>query len=266
MYSSARTAAISSSSRLKGTTGRSKSLACEYDLEACERTPLLLSPIKVARETNSHSQHRIYIHTSAVIGILALVLFLLAGIIIAVYLLLLQVPKPWPVSHAFYLVERYTWWTQPAPLEELPLNKSEVRNIIVLHTESETCRTQNSCIQYVRDLQQESWSRYNSHIPYNFLIGGDGKTYEGRGWKTQHGFVAFPGKNDTIVVGLIGTFLSNPPDAIQYAELKALITESIRRFALSPTYRIYGVENVSGSNALYSEIQNWKHWRGFIQI
>lgn len=271
MYNSARTAAISSSNRLKNPISRNGSNLSEYDVESGERTPLLVSRVRFAPEVDERSRQLQTVQTTALLGFLTLLLFLLLGIIIAVYLLLLQVPRPWPVSHPFYLVERNVWWKQPAEAFELsPLEKFATQNVIILHTRSETCHDQAACIQLVQKLQNDAWSQNGTHIPYNFLIGGDGKTYEGRGWKSQHGFSKLPGINDTIVVGVIGTFNDKRPDNVMIAETKALLTESIRRFSLSPNYRIYGVIDNSIPNndaaELYAEIKEWRHWKGFVTV
>lgn len=271
MYSSARTAAISSSSRLKNPISRNGSNLSEYDLEAGENTPLLVSRVRFAPEVDERSRRIQTVQTTALLGILTLLLFLLIGIIISVYLLLMQVPRPWPVSHPFYLVERNVWWKQSAEEFQLsPLEKYATQNVIILHTRSETCHDQAACIQLVQKLQNDAWNQNGTHIPYNFLIGGDGKTYEGRGWKTQHGFSNLPGINDTIVVGMIGTFNDKRPDTVMYAETKALLTESIRRYCLSPNYRLFGViDNSIPNNAaaeLYAEIKEWRHWKGFVTV
>ncbi|XP_058460529.1 peptidoglycan-recognition protein 3-like isoform X2 [Malaya genurostris] len=264
----ARTAAVSNPNRLKNPISRNNS--SEYDVEIGERTPLLLT--KVIHESSQDRRNRQIqtIQTTALLGILALVLFLLIGIIIAIYLMLLQVPRPWPVSHPFYLVERPTWWSDSAALEASPLNKSAVTNLIVMHTGGEPCHDQITCSQAAREAQITAWKHRATHIPYNFLIGGDGKTYEARGWKGQHGFSELPGMNDTIVVGLIGNYNNKRPDDVLFAETKALITESIRRFSLSPAYRMYGVVYRSmpekNAPALYAELKRWNHWRGFVTV
>ncbi|XP_019557103.3 peptidoglycan-recognition protein 3 isoform X2 [Aedes albopictus] len=267
----ARTAAISSSNRLKNPISRNGSNLSEYDLEAGEHTPLLVSRVRFAPDVDDRSRHIQTVQTTALLGILTLLLFLLIGIIIAVYLLLMQVPRPWPVSHPFYLVERNVWWKQPTEEFQLnPLEKYATQNVIILHTRSETCHDQAACIELVQKLQNDAWNLNGTHIPYNFLIGGDGKTYEGRGWKTQHGFSNLPGINDTIVVGVIGTFNDQRPGPVMYAEIKALLTESIRRYCLSPNYRLFGViDNSIANNAaaeLYAEIKEWRHWKGFVTV
>lgn len=274
MYTSARTSAVVSSKRLRSPICRSNSQNSDYDVEAAagERTPLLFTTKISDVESPDDRRYRQLqsAQATALFGILALVLFLLVGIIIAVYLLLLQVPRPWPVSHPFYLVERQMWWPYSEPLQAPPLNKFSVLNVILLHTRSEPCRDQSGCTEYVKQVQNDTWTRTGVHIPYNFLVGGDGKTYEGRGWKAQHGFPELPGRNDTIVVGIIGTYNDRRPEAVMYAEVKALLTESIRRFYLAPSYKLYGVVNGSqpenDGKALYVELQHFKHWRGLINV
>lgn len=269
MYTSARTAAISSSNRLKNPISRSGSYTSEYDVEAGERTPLLVSKINFEPNQDNRAKQLQTVQTTALLGMLTLISFLLLGIIISVYLLLMQVPSPWPVSHPFYMVERNVWWkNQVAELN--PLDKFATQNVILLHTSSPSCMDQAACIQLVQKLENDAWTENGTHIPYNFLIGGDGKTYEGRGWKSQHGFHNLPGLNDTIVVGVIGTYNDRRPDNVIYAETKALFTESIRRFSLSPNYRLYGVIVSSmpdnDAAALYEEVKEWRHWRGFVTI
>lgn len=269
MYTSARTAAISSSNRLKNPISRNGSYSSEYDVEAGERTPLLVAKVNFEPGRDNRERQLQTVQTTALLGMLALVLFLLLGVIISVYLLLMEVPSPWPVSHPFYLVERNVWWKhQEAELS--PLDKFSTQNVILLHTSSEPCLDKGTCIRLVQQLENDAWTENGTHIPYNFLIGGDGKTYEGRGWKAQHGFQNLPGLNDTIVVGLIGTYNVRRPDKVMYAETKALLTESIRRFSLSPNYRLYGViDSAAPSNdaaALYEEVKEWRHWRGFVTV
>lgn len=238
-------------------------------MEAGERTPLLVTKINFQPNEDNRSRQEQTVQITALCGILTLVCLLLAGVMIAVHLMLNQEPTPWPVSHPFYMVERNVWWPQPAA-ELNPLDKSATQNVILLHTRSEPCLDQATCIALVQQLEQNAWTENGTHIPYNFLIGGDGKTYEGRGWKSQHGFHYLPGLNDTIVVGVIGTYNDRRPNKVMYDETKALLTESIRRFSLSPHYRLYGVNCDSvpdnAAAALYEELKEWRHWRGFVTI
>ena len=94
----ARTAAVSGSKRLRSPICRSNSQSSEYDVEAGaeagERTPLLFTARIISGGVGSGDDRRHRqlqsAQATALFAILALVLFLLVGIIIAVYLMLLQ--------------------------------------------------------------------------------------------------------------------------------------------------------------------------------
>ena len=55
-------------------------------------------------------------------------------------------------------------------------------------------------------MEKEFIEAHKKDLPYNFLIGGDGFTYEGRGWAVQHGFAELPKKNTALVIGFMGKF------------------------------------------------------------
>uniref|UniRef100_A0A182Y123 Peptidoglycan recognition protein family domain-containing protein n=1 Tax=Anopheles stephensi TaxID=30069 RepID=A0A182Y123_ANOST len=272
MLSTARTVAASSSSRLHSPVAWNRK-SDYYDLEAgeAERTPLLYtreSARAAYRRAKRRAEDPTKIHPVAVGLMVALLIFLLLGVVIGVYLLLLTIQRPWPVSHPFFLVERPAWWQYPVALEAATLDKQAVTDVIVVDTGAEGCFDQESCVRLLQNTEQRCWTASRDHIPYNFLIGGDGVTYEARGWKSQHGFEDLPGRNTTLVVGMIGNFTDRQPTAVQYAELKAFFTESIRRFSLSPHYRLHGFINTTHATndgaALYGQLQRWPHWKGFV--
>ncbi|XP_050075122.1 peptidoglycan-recognition protein 2-like [Anopheles maculipalpis] len=275
MLSTARTVAASSSSRLNSPVAWNRKSAQDYyDLEAgeTERTPLLYVKDSSREAWRYRAKLRAddpnRVHPVAVGLMVALLIFLLLGVVVGVYLLLLTIQRPWPVSHPFFLVERPAWWQYPVALEVATLDKQAVTDVIVVDTGSEGCLNQESCVRFLQNTEQSCWSARRDHIPYNFLIGGDGVTYEARGWKSQHGFEDLPGRNTTLVVGMIGNFTDRQPTAVQYAELKAFFTESIRRFYLSPHYRLHGFINTTHATkdgtAMYNQLQRWPHWQGFV--
>lgn len=111
-------------------------------------------------------------------------------------------------------------------------------------------------------------STQNVDIPYNFLIGGDGKTYEAKGWMHQSGFVKLPSKNVTLTVALIGNFTNSNPLFCQLEEIKSFVSESIRRRKLSVNYVVKGVrEKVGDGEAMFQFISNnWDRWHSTINV
>lgn len=279
MYHAARTVAASNSSRLNSPVAWTRK-SDYYDVEAgsssgeSERTPLLFGSSVQGRRlhhpTPKHPVDPHKIHPVALMLMLALLGFLLLGVVIGVYLLVLQIERPWPVSHPFFLVERPAWWQYPEALQATTLDRAAVSDVIVLHTRTESCANHTDCLRFLQQTEASSWAERKDHIPYNFLIGGDGVTYEGRGWKAQHGFEELPGRNHSLVVAMIGNFTDRQPTAAQYAELKAFLTESIRRFSLSAQYRLQGAVNETlisnDGSALYGQLQRWPHWMGLLRV
>lgn len=109
----------------------------------------------------------------------------------------------------------------------------------------------------------------NSSMPYNFLIGGDGETYEVRGWSEQSGFTFVP-HNSSLAIGLLGSFDRHPPPATQLTETYALISESLRRHKIMKTYQIFGIRNLkisaANSEALLKSISEWDHWNSTVNF
>ncbi|XP_054260331.1 peptidoglycan recognition protein 3-like [Macrosteles quadrilineatus] len=58
--------------------------------------------------------------------------------------------------------------------------------VLTLTTETEPCFNQEKCSRIVQDLQAKDMEDHGLlNIRYNFLLGGDGQIYEGRGWKAK---------------------------------------------------------------------------------
>lgn len=104
------------------------------------------------------------------------------------------------------IISRDEWLAQP-PNNELDNLVLPVKRVIITHTATEPCDTQvrlqingdlktiseelftsfkAACTLRVRLMQSYHMeSRSWDDIAYNFLVGGDGAVYEGRGWDKQ---------------------------------------------------------------------------------
>lgn len=100
-------------------------------------------------------------------------------------------------------------------------------------------------------------------IGYNFLIGGDGAVYIGRGWDKQ-GAHTRSYNTKSICIAFIGTFISEPPSKRQLHPVQALLEEGMKQHKLSVDYRLYGhrqlIASESPGQALYDLIQHWPNW------
>jgi len=76
-------------------------------------------------------------------------------------------------------------------------------------------------------------------IGLNFLVGGDGEIYEGRGWDVRaqplRGY-----ESVSISIAFIGTFSNVEPRERQVKAAKRLMEEGVRRKKLRQDYNIYG--------------------------
>ena len=101
-------------------------------------------------------------------------------------------------------------------------------------------------------------------IGYNFVVGGDGAVYVGRGWDIRgehtYGFNA-----RTIGIAFIGTFSNVAPPKKQLIAAQKIIEEGVKLKYLSADYKLFGQNQLmdgweSPGNELYKIIRTWGHW------
>lgn len=77
-------------------------------------------------------------------------------------------------------------------------------NVLLLQSNGPTCYNKRNCLNEMHMLQTLYLNHTNkSGFIANFMIGGDGRTYEGCGWTCKANYGT---GNNTLVVGLIGKF------------------------------------------------------------
>jgi N-acetylmuramoyl-L-alanine amidase len=106
----------------------------------------------------------------------------------------------------FHLVNRSAWGAR-MPKDTTPFPHPPAIYAVIIHTESAPCDAEAVCSAVVRDIQHFHMDTRNfSDIAYNFLVGGDGETYEGRGWDVQGAF-AKEFNNRSLGIAFIGNAL-----------------------------------------------------------
>ncbi|XP_058061157.1 peptidoglycan-recognition protein LE-like isoform X6 [Anopheles bellator] len=178
--------------------------------------------------------------------IITLICFLSAGVAVICILTASEgdiFPDPKPLR----LVTRTEWLAQP-PREVLTDLKLPVNNVIIAHTATEGCTTQLACIanvKYIQTLHMDS-NKF-SDIGYNFLIGGDGKVYEGRGWNKVGAHLK---DYNTISEGIafIGNYetIDHPTDA-QMNQLSKLIQNGTEEGKIAVDYKLYGASQLKAT-------------------
>lgn len=113
-------------------------------------------------------------------------------------------------------------------------------------------------------IETDGWS----DIPYNFLVGGDGAVYVGRGWDTEGAHTKGYNKR-SIGIAFIGTFLNEPPPQRQLEAAEKLIAGSVEMKKIQIHYNLYGhcqlTETKSPGKKLFEIIKTWEHWTPIIE-
>lgn len=108
----------------------------------------------------------------------------------------------------------------------------------------------------------------SSDIFYNFLVGGDGMVYEGRGWDLQ----AFVADYDTeylddtsIRISLIGRFNVVEPSDIIIQATMSLLDFAVKNKKLFREYKLLCLRQLSNTignpgQYLFDVVKQWKEW------
>ncbi|GAB0089313.1 Peptidoglycan recognition protein [Sergentomyia squamirostris] len=120
------------------------------------------------------------------------------------------------------IVDRRQWLAQP-PLAPPDCVTEPFSYVIIGHTATETGYTQAEMVYLVRIVQSfHIESRGWDDIGYNFLIGGDGNVYEGRGWN-KVGAHTYGYNRKGFGISFVGCFMKMMPPQISLDVCKFLI-------------------------------------------
>ncbi|XP_058838800.1 peptidoglycan-recognition protein LC isoform X3 [Topomyia yanbarensis] len=168
-----------------------------------------------------------------------------------------------PDAKPLRIVTRNEWLAQP-PKETLALLKLPVHKVIIAHTASEGCTTQTACVFRIRLIQEKHMSSQNyADIGYNFLIGGDGNVYEGRGWLKEGAFLR--GQNSKSEgIAFVGDYMREQATQAQMEALDSLLMNGTKSGYVADNFKLYGArqwqQTKSPGDMLYEQLQKHKRW------
>lgn len=207
--------------------------------------------------------------------IIVLVTFML---VIVIACLVLSFPTEYPSylvssrlssesENASRIILRDEWMARP-PKESLDILVLPVHLVIIAHTATQNCSNQAECTKRLKTMQNYHMNdRHFDDIIYNFLIGGDGNIYEGRGWNFQ-GAHTLGFNRGSICIAFIGTFVTLEPPEKQLEAAKWILEEGVRLDKLSTDFKVYGARQLvpteSPGSVLYEIIKKWKNWSNTI--
>lgn len=157
------------------------------------------------------------------------------------------------------IVTRAQWGARFANTAQLPIRPAPFA--VIHHTAGAACTTQAACSQQMRNIQSfhmdsNGWA----DIGYNFLVGGDGVVYEGRGWGRQGAHA--PGyNNQSVGIAFIGTFSNGLPTLAARNAAQQLISCGVPLGHIRQLHNVIGhrqaVATLCPGNALFTNIQGW---------
>ncbi|XP_013111330.2 peptidoglycan recognition protein [Stomoxys calcitrans] len=155
-------------------------------------------------------------------------------------------------------------WGAMDPAEDYTYTEEPMDVVIIAHTATNSSTETLANMVIVRDIQafhigEQDWS----DIGYNFLIGCDGKIYEGRGWGVV-GAHTYGYNKISICIAFIGCFLSKLPTPAALNACKTLLNMGIAEGHLTSNFKLMGhlqcINTQSPGRKLYKEIQTWEHF------
>ncbi|KAL0851980.1 hypothetical protein ABMA28_000254 [Loxostege sticticalis] len=223
-----------------------------HDTRVAEDTPLLhrFPPVPTTRR-----------NPVTTIVVTLLLIILLSGIIIGIYLLILQSRSenvlPPVEEMPLQLVSRMQWDSERASPPVLGMSPRKAREVIVVQTDTEQCHSTESCTDLLHVMQNKTAEGAN--LPYNFLISSNGQTYEALGWRRQSSM--FPQHSGSaLVLAFIGNFTSTSPTQAQVAEANKFFAESVSRQYLHPSYTVIGKNTETYPGSLFSSLKQLPQW------
>ncbi|EDV97426.1 peptidoglycan-recognition protein SD [Drosophila grimshawi] len=155
-------------------------------------------------------------------------------------------------------------WRARAPSGEMTAMTLPLARAVIAHTAGRGCSDDVSCDNLVRSIQSYQMTRAKySDISYHYLIGGNGRIYEGRS-PSQQGAIAAGNNAGSLAISFMGNFDEEPPTDAALAAGQALLTHAVDKGQLVEEYQLMGHRQLSATkspgDALYLIIQKWPHY------
>lgn len=162
------------------------------------------------------------------------------------------------------LVTREKWLAKP-PTGYIDDLITPVPLVVIQHTVQSTCDSMETCSLLVRQIQSQhiSSSSIGDDVGYNFLVGGDGAAYEGRGWN-KIGAHTRGYNSRSVGVAFIGDFRDEEPPKEQVIALLKLLRDGVQEGKIAENYTLIGANQVqqteSPGKMLFKILTKLPHW------
>ncbi|CAD0194037.1 unnamed protein product [Chrysodeixis includens] len=170
-----------------------------------------------------------------------------------------------PAPHEWF-IDRDMWLAPPFDKDQEKTDPYDpLRLVIIMHTVSSECTRFINCAAELRNLQGYYAKTYGYDLPYNFVIGNDGRVYEIRGWNVVGAHTR--GYNRcSLGLAFIGDYREGLPSyskvtPLQLERAQMLLKKGIELGHLHPSYHVVGARDLQataspGAN-LYEAVKKW---------
>ncbi|XP_052034626.1 peptidoglycan recognition protein 4 isoform X2 [Apodemus sylvaticus] len=136
-------------------------------------------------------------------------------------------------TDVFIMVSREEWGAEAIGCSSKLSRPVDV--LVVHHIPGLECHSKAVCSQKLRQLQAYHIRNGWCDVAYNFLVGDDGRVYEGVGWNVQ-GFHDQGYNNISLGVAFFGTQEGHSPSPVALSAMKVLISHAVKKGHLSSKY------------------------------
>ncbi|XP_052755931.1 peptidoglycan recognition protein-like [Galleria mellonella] len=142
--------------------------------------------------------------------------------------------------------------------------QNPVKLVIIQHTESQECNTDDRCQTIAKGIRNyHRFEKGFDDIGPSFLIGGNGKVYEGAGWNRVGAHTKLY-NNRSIGISFMGNFQNKLPTTEALQAAHSLISCGVTNMYLSEDYQLVGHQQVfstlSPGRELQAIVKTWPHW------
>ncbi|XP_075990725.1 peptidoglycan recognition protein 1-like isoform X2 [Anticarsia gemmatalis] len=203
--------------------------------------------------------------------IIAILVLIICTLLIVYFTVLTKrtVPDDDVAPHEWY-ISREMW------LNEIPFNTTErttdfepLNLVIIAHTVSAECHVFKNCATEMRNLHENHLAEHKYDLPYNFVIGNEGRVYEGRGWNVV-GAHTLGYNRCSMGLAFIGDYREGSSGYSKVTDLQLqrasmLLAMGVRMGYLDSIFQVVGAKDLDpntlspGTN-LYNRIRQWPNY------
>ncbi|CAH2209432.1 jg23250 [Pararge aegeria aegeria] len=137
-----------------------------------------------------------------------------------------------------------------------------VKIVVIQHTVTPECSTDAECEDAVRYIREMQTNNGFDDIAQSFVVGGNGKVYEGAGWKV--GAHTLRWNDKSIGISFIGDYREKLPTEQAIKAVQDFLACSVSTKNLDEKYHLVGhlqlTATLSPGATLQSHIKTWPHW------